>query len=151
MVNKAATIPAVGAFLDSMGDNYPGDDLEGPALVGMLRGDAGATLGVHRNVMRRARNAAVHYPVPGSDEFATVMRDAIGAGELGTVSSYQKMHTLRAEFADRILVQTAIEGLDEDGIRDLFREVGRTTVAIVHMAETAMGLWFAAHGVTSPI
>lgn len=134
-----------------MGESNIGESLDGPELVQMLRGDAGATVGIHRNVTRNARNAAVHYPSPGSDQIKHAMRDAIDAGEQGAVSSNKKVHTLRAEFADSILLQTAIEGLNNaDEIRELFTEVSKTVVAIVHMAETAMGLWFAERGVELP-
>lgn len=150
LVVESVKIPAVSDFVDEISQLYPGD-LDARELVAILRGTSGAASAPYRNVLRIARNATNHYPKPGTTDFRKALQQAIDLGEPGIIVSGQGMQSVRAEYADDVLVQMALGDMSEDALRHLSEAVGQTTVAIIHLAQTAMSVWLTKQGIELPM
>ncbi len=148
LVASASKLPAVSEFLDAVAHAYPsGKRFSGQELVGFLSGAAGATAPAVRNVLRAARNATFHYPRVTNKALSAALRDFDGAE--GQLVRGEHMPSVRATFADEVLLHLALRGVEppgEEGIAGLFSALGATVVAIIHLAQVATDLWLDQRG-----
>lgn len=143
VVDSTRQHPAVDAFVTQLADKYPGEILSGEDLVRTLRGEAGATAPKLRNVLRLARLTVAHYPKPG-DERLTEVLEALAAEDMAAdVEFDDTMASVRSTFADEISHRLALGDLDEEGWRELLADLSSTVLAIIHLADTAVGLRYA--------
>ena len=152
LVAEDAKTPEVEAFLDRLASAYPaGQKYSGNELVEFLRGEAGATAPTLRNVLRVARNATFHYPKAGDGPLVEVLKVFADEEIEGVLTYGSRMPSVRAEFADEVMMALAMRGLAEpdDSASVLYSALGDTVVAIVHLAQVAMDVRFGdSEGVT---
>jgi hypothetical protein len=102
-----------------------------------------------REVLRVARNATLHYPKPGEPELARVLQGFADDEVTGEFIVGQTMPTLRAAFADEVILRLAlreVSSFDEQGIGGLFKPTADTELAIIHVALVAMDVWITEQG-----
>lgn len=139
VVSEGAKQPNVAAFIEECGQAYTGDFLPGTELVDLLLGREGAAAPPRRNVLNEVRNLTVHFGQPQKgkeDQIPTVLAALAAEDETGAVVLGESP---RAEFADDVLyLLTKKVGLDlEDP--EFLQDLSRTVVAIVQLADTAVG------------
>lgn len=144
LIAAADKTPQVAAFIDRLGDEYPGDRLSGQDLLAALRGRTGAVAPETRNILRVARNLTNHYPKPGDVELTQVLRDLAKERETGELTYGERMPTLRALFADDVVLRLAFPGgliQDRPRLGALFSALSDSVVAVIHLAQVAIDLW----------
>jgi hypothetical protein len=105
--------PEVVEFLDRVADRYPTDrEYSGQELVASLRGESGATAPALRNVLRVARNSTFHYPKAGDEALIKVLSELAIAETDGEITCGDKLPSLRAAFAEQVMLDLALEELD---------------------------------------
>ena len=118
LVQKASELAEVDAFLTRVAADYPGE-LDGDELVSILRGRGWRDTTRVRQVLRTARSTTDHYPKPGTAHIVTALESAAGSNAVGCLTLGERMHTVRAEFADEVLMHAAIGGKTEEELRSL--------------------------------
>jgi len=145
LVQKATKAhPEVDAFITELGNKYPGDLMSGDDLVSALRGETAATRPQLRGVLQVARLTVAHYLKPGETPLVDALKFLAAEGRTAEVHYDDTMASVRSTFADELAHRLSVGNLDENAWRDVLTELSMTILAIIHLADTAVGLRFAA-------
>lgn len=136
--------PDVDAFVTELGNKYPGKLMNGADLVSALRGEIAATRPQLRNVLQVARLTVAHYLKPGEKPLIEALRALAAEGRSAEVHYDDDMASVRSTFADEIAHRLSFGNLDESAWLELLEELSTTVLAIIHLADTAIALRFAA-------
>lgn len=144
LVKEGDQDPDVSTFIERLADAYPWTDPDGPALVAALRGQTGGTAPRLRQTLADIRNLSNHYEKPGSQAFKLALESL--AGEAAIVSGREHgMETVRAEFAEEVMVRLAFNQTEAE-LAEFFSAISESVVAVIHLAQTAITVWFSEHG-----
>src|SRR5262249_36747624 len=131
LVQKASERESIRAFLDGLPD-------EARDLHARLLNAAADRHGEAFKTLALVRNKSWHYPEPTDKELRRAVTEH--ADDVGYLEAGAKMPTIRAVFADEILVSmwTRYSGDDLDALGAIYEHLGELIVAIVHLAQYAL-------------
>ena len=136
--------PAVDAFVTDLGKNYSGPVTSGDDLVSALRGERAATQPQLRNVLRVARLTVAHYLKPGEQPLVDALKSLATEGRAAEVHYDDSVGSERSTFADVVAHRISVGTLVDAAWQDELQELSETILAIIHLADTAVALRYAA-------
>lgn len=140
LVRAADKVDQIKKFLDGLA-TASNDPTAVTVQLALLRGQTGSWRGPIRNVLRTTRNKTWHYPKPGDEGLGAALTAFAEAEDKGLLRFGPKMPSIRAEFADDILLDLAfaqplkVRPVPKATLSQLFKDLSEGVVAIIHLAQ----------------